>query len=1443
MNNKKFKQRLALILSMSLLAAQGSVLANDEVMNASSATENVASSEVSAADDSSLTDTAETEANEGTSENEDSSAANGSEEVTGDTQEDTEDYNVDTDMTSGEDETLAENDVALENESEADSAIDTETDIDDEENLEEAETNTSDEEVVADNKDQLTSEETDERDMVDSEGTIDGSGDLVEEDTKVQVEGNAQEIVDAPIENMIQEATPMAEAEIISNVVVGGEIPTYATDDTSDNLVLADGIYTIDANFMNANSPDRNSSADGCIEGNKATLEVKNGEYTVYLNYQSILMMGKNIHIVDSAIYDDAKSGSKQNVSVLSTYEDAGVMYAKQVAFKLESLDSTINMAVTLDYDYKSSDLTGTTEHDVLLKLTLPEGIKENISQGNIPTYETNESVDGLVLEDGTYNITANFKNANNPDRNSGANGCLNTNEAVLEVKNGEYIVYLTYKATDMMGKNVHIVDSAIYDDAKSGSKQNVGVISTYEDEGVTYAKQVAFKLAALDSTINMAVTLDYDYKSSDLTGTTEHDVLLQLDLPKVEEAPSTIPVYKTSEPSYLSYLDIKDGTYDISAYFKNVSSPDKDSAANKCLEDNKAVLEVKNGRYFIYLNYQSSEMMGRNVHVVESKIYDDEKSGASENVSVISNYDENGNQYAKQVVFELESLDETIHMAVLLDYKYTPGSSDLTGETWHDVLLKLDFSNSGLYVSTQVQSESTDASLTAYNTTLPSDARLVAINVDEAHEQYENVKNAVSAKLTQYKAYDMEIMKGNDVLDIEGSYIVRLAIPEGYSKDKVCVYFLDDDGTLTEMNGYVDGDEYVFMTTHFSLYIIGEKGQSTITPPSSSSNLYEDGIYNVSIKVYKTGSSSEVSMANDAIEESAQIKMSNGIGTIYLTTHPMTLMNITSSVLQLGYLDQDGSEQMASITSRTLDGTPTGFSFTLPHFEQYVDIITYLDIPIPGHERMEARLYIDYSTLSATSGINYGSTTLSEGIYDTKLSYVYNADENLTIVAKQGLDQAAKLESDGAQAKLYLGTTPFIYNNELHTIEKIEYSLSGSTYAEATVQSTSLAGYKDAFQLDLGEFSKNVDLKLYTSVEGMEPIKVSASIDYSNLEITADSEISLEKDIFLPNGVFTVETSLVKQASSTTLAQYSELLQNEVTIQVKNDEVYIQLTALDGSSHYVSALGYKKQANLGIYTEAASTLVEGGVSFKLGLDTLYRTVPVELTVKDTQGNEETVTAYLALDYTTVKLKQALAEKPVIEVAAKPYITGFEDGSFRPNATLTKGEVAMILAGLVNENYAEAEYNHDFVDLDADHEAAKAIAYLSEIDVLNGYQGKINANASVTRAEFVTMLVRLFDKENVQVESVSFKDMTSKHWAAEYVAIAVAEGWVNGYSNGQFKPQAIITRAEAVVILNRALGRTMDESELETLDVPKFHDVQVDHWAYSDIMAATIERA
>lgn len=185
------------------------------------------------------------------------------------------------------------------------------------------------------------------------------------------------------------------------------------------------------------------------------------------------------------------------------------------------------------------------------------------------------------------------------------------------------------------------------------------------------------------------------------------------------------------------------------------------------------------------------------------------------------------------------------------------------------------------------------------------------------------------------------------------------------------------------------------------------------------------------------------------------------------------------------------------------------------------------------------------------------------------------------------------------------------------------------------------------------------------------------------------------------------------------------------------------------------------------------------------------------------------------------------------------FLSGYANGTFGPDRNMTRAEVTTMFARLLTEKMAaDQTYSNTFSDVAKSHWAANYIGYMQQFGIITGYaDGSFRPDASVTRAEFAAIASRF---EKLTQGSKSFTDVPDTHWAVKYINFAATRGWVTGYADGTFKPEHSITRAEVAAVTCRLLERSADQTYIRSHigELRTFADVTESHWAYWYAMEA-----
>lgn len=181
------------------------------------------------------------------------------------------------------------------------------------------------------------------------------------------------------------------------------------------------------------------------------------------------------------------------------------------------------------------------------------------------------------------------------------------------------------------------------------------------------------------------------------------------------------------------------------------------------------------------------------------------------------------------------------------------------------------------------------------------------------------------------------------------------------------------------------------------------------------------------------------------------------------------------------------------------------------------------------------------------------------------------------------------------------------------------------------------------------------------------------------------------------------------------------------------------------------------------------------------------------------------------------------------------YTNGDGYGNWRPNDKITRSEAATMLYRLLrNKDVDTSEVS--FSDVEEGKWYTTAVKTLAALGIIKGdTAGSFRPNDGITRAEFTAICVRFATKE-ANGAGKEFADVSSTNWAHDEIGKAAAFGWVIGYPEGIFQPSRALSRAEAVTLLNRVLGRPGDSAAIAAGKGVTFSDVAKTFWGYNAIV-------
>lgn len=228
--------------------------------------------------------------------------------------------------------------------------------------------------------------------------------------------------------------------------------------------------------------------------------------------------------------------------------------------------------------------------------------------------------------------------------------------------------------------------------------------------------------------------------------------------------------------------------------------------------------------------------------------------------------------------------------------------------------------------------------------------------------------------------------------------------------------------------------------------------------------------------------------------------------------------------------------------------------------------------------------------------------------------------------------------------------------------------------------------------------------------------------------------------------------------------------------------------------------------------------------------------VASDAVIKNAKG--EDVTKNYNIKYVDGTLK---AVEPLNKEDHFNYIVGYTDGTIRPNNNITRAEVAAIFFRLLTDEARSTFMTDDcsFSDVAQGAWCRRSIATLTNAEIISGYtDGTFKPNAPITRAELATIIARF---AKLDVNTKTFSDING-HWAQKYIELAAGNGWIDGYTDGTFRPNQNIKRAETFAMINRVLDR-MTKSNSDLLPTDQMNmwsdNMDFDAWYYRDVQEAT----
>ena len=473
------------------------------------------------------------------------------------------------------------------------------------------------------------------------------------------------------------------------------------------------------------------------------------------------------------------------------------------------------------------------------------------------------------------------------------------------------------------------------------------------------------------------------------------------------------------------------------------------------------------------------------------------------------------------------------------------------------------------------------------------------------------------------------------------------------------------------------------------------------------------------------------------------------------------------------------------------------------------------------GNGTTSNTLEVSYGTTAATLLYKitvYAGTESSYTFEDKDASFVYA--ENAKTVTKNG-DYFTVTFEDGAEyAYVYVAVTHAIsYDADG---EYKARNFIGSQGAETTVTE------KDPDKLTIN-FSDFVQKEL-TATGTKTASDVNFTVDVKEFK-TVISSIQGEEEVNTYAGEQLLSTTLTAHFDSITGGETKTAPFNG-SIVVEHAGTYsFELTEEDGQRTGVTYDDSTYKVYVYVKREGDKLVVGSFNIYKDGRSVAGETITFHNTI-DT-GKDD----YYPIIIPTIINKDTGMLNKTDHFA---YVIGYPDGTVHPNGQITRAEVATIFFRLLRDEVRDGAFttSNTYSDVAYGKWYNNPISTMSALGIITGYpDGTFKPNKPITRAEFAAIAAR-FD-ETQSGKSATFSDVIG-HWAAKEIGIAYYNDWIKGYPDGTFKPDQNITRAEAMTLINRVLERKPESPADLLTNMNKWTDnLDTSKWYYLDVQEAT----
>lgn len=561
-------------------------------------------------------------------------------------------------------------------------------------------------------------------------------------------------------------------------------------------------------------------------------------------------------------------------------------------------------------------------------------------------------------------------------------------------------------------------------------------------------------------------------------------------------------------------------------------------------------------------------------------------------------------------------------------------------------------------------------------------------------------------------------------------------------------------------------------------------------------------------------------------------------------------ILSILGSNLLVGFSETSASDIKISIGSGS--GDPEA-AVTIP--------VNILFIPAGGINNMDFKLSYDSNNLELVS-IDAGN------IFDIPVDFSFFSTPGtgigqISFLFSDSTQGSFPLKKEGTMAKLNFKVKKNAVQG-VYRVQKISMGSCSILDASKKMVHVNIAFSDGPITVINGATQTPVPTELAPSGSGTPTPRIS---DTPSVTPSAAASQSTPRNTPSQSQVIPTPTTAIKATPIILVSEKKNLIPNgipaDLAISVKTDKnIYKENEIIKFTVKYLNRLD-KAASNVVISAQVpdgTSPIMssvkplgkpkDNGIEWEIDSLEVGKVGEVEfqLQVKNPPAEMSIVNAMVTIDSKDNVLKnddnksiaRFLIMKDNITFNHKKFMNGYPDGTIKPDKEITRAEVAVLFANLLDLNTSDQTAG-TYQDVKKGHWALKYINAVSKKGIFKGTVVKgvslFNPNSFITRAELATAISRYLNLgENLTPLEVHFSDVLG-HWSMKYVEEAFRLNIVSGYSNAKFLPNNKIKRAEVLVMLNRMSFRGPVESDEDS----PFKDLSKKHWAYGHIIESTVD--